>query len=107
MVPAVANHANRDIENIFVSINASLTEPTLYATAARPPLSPRDFAIALDSMIAVESSNRQHICRRLPGPFTNKLRSAGSGWQKMSEANSSTPPAAPRPRLAGGSNNDS
>src|SRR5260370_7947822 len=31
-------------------------------------------------MIAVEPSNRQQICKRLRGPFTNKFRSAGSGW---------------------------
>jgi hypothetical protein len=43
-------------------------------------LSVRDFAIALHLMIAVESSNRQQICKRLRGPFTNKFRSAGSGW---------------------------
>jgi hypothetical protein len=44
-----------------------------------PPLSARDFAIARHLMIAVESSNWQQICKRLRRPFTNKLRSAGSG----------------------------
>jgi hypothetical protein len=31
-------------------------------------------------MIAAQSSNTQQICKRLRGPLTNKLRSAGSGW---------------------------